>query len=89
MIKLTKKESELKGAFLFFLNANNALENYNAELIRQNKDDAQKFFKMLIKYMVKKPSSILMSSFKWDKSKKGAKYWDNLNSKWEKQCIGN
>lgn len=89
MAKLILKESELKGAFIFFLNANNALENYNTELIRQNKDNAQKYFKALLKNGVKKQESILMSSFLWDKSKKGFDYWDKLNSKWEKQCIGN
>ena len=30
-----------------------------------------------------------MSSFLWDESKKGVDYWNNLNSKWEKLCIGN
>ena len=89
MAKLILKESELKGAFIFFLNANNALENYNTELIRQNKDNAQKYFKALLKNGVKKQESILMSSFLWDKSKKGFDYWDKLNSKWEKLCIGN
>ena len=89
MGKLNLKQNELKGAFTFFLNANNALENYNAELIMQNKDEAQRYFKMLIKNMVKKPECILMSSFLWDESKKGVDYWNNLNSKWEKLCFGN
>lgn len=64
MGKLNLKQNELKGAFTFFLNANNALENYNAELIMQNKDEAQRYFKMLIKNMVKKTrvhSNVLIS----------------------------
>lgn len=85
MGKLNLKQSELKVLFFFFLNVTDALENYNAEMIRQNKDDAQKYFKALLKNMVKKPECILISSFSWGKSKKGFDYWNNLNKKWEKQ----
>lgn len=85
MGKLNLKQSELKVLFFFFLNVNDALENYNAEMNRDHKDDAQKYFKALLKNMVKKPESILMCSFNWGKSKKGVDYWNNLNKKWEKQ----
>ena len=86
MIKLTKKESELKGAFLFFLNANNALKKYNAELIKQHKTDAKDYFNVILKMNVKNKKDLLLSSFNWERSKYGQHYWSILNSKWEKQC---
>ena len=62
MIILTKKESELRRYFVNFLVTNNALQNYNIEFIRQNKDFAKRYFILLFKNKLIKPKDFLSSS---------------------------
>lgn len=87
MRKLTKRENELKYKFINFLTANNALENYNTELVNQIKHDVYVYFNELLITNLSSKKELLLYSFCWKQSKNGYKYWSDLNRKWEKECI--
>ena len=87
MRKLSKKENELKFKFINFLTANNALENYNTELVSQIKHDVYVYFNELLITNLSSKKELLLYSFCWKQSKNGYKYWSELNRKWEKECI--
>lgn len=87
MRKLTKRENELKYKFINFLTANNALENYNTELVSQIKHDVYVYFNELLITNLSSKKELLLYSFCWRQSKNGYKYWSDLNRKWEKECI--
>lgn len=87
MHKLTKRENELKYKFINFLTANNALENYNTELVSQIKHDVYVYFNELLITNLSSKKELLLYSFCWRQSKNGYKYWSELNRKWEKECI--
>lgn len=87
MRKLTKRENELKYKFINFLTANNALENYNTELVSQIKHDVYVYFNELLINHLSNKSELLLYSFCWKQSKNGYKYWRELSDKWEKECI--
>lgn len=86
MNNLTKEERKLRRNFVNFLVTNNALRNYNVEMIRENKDVAQSYFIRIFKNKLIKPKDILSASFLFFKTEKGHDYWHNLNCKWEKEC---
>lgn len=87
MSNLSERKYKLKCKFYNFLIANNALENYNAELVRQIKFDAVDYFNGLLINHLSNKSELLLYSFCWKQSKNGYKYWSELNRKWEKECI--
>ena len=86
MINLTKEERKLRRNFVNFLITNNALRNYNVELIMENRNFTQSYFIRIFKNKLIKPKDILSASFLFFKTEKGYDYWHNLNSKWEKEC---
>lgn len=86
MIILTKEERNLRRYFVNFLVTNNALQNYNAEFIKENRNFAQSYFARMFKNKLIKPKDFLSASFLFFKTEKGYDYWHNLNSKWEKEC---
>lgn len=87
MRKLTKRENELKYKFINFLTANNALGNYNTELVNQIKHDVYVYFNELLITNLSSKKELLLYSFCWKQSKNGYKYWRELSDKWEKECI--
>lgn len=87
MSNLSERKYKLKCKFYNFLIANNALENYNAELVRQIKSNTYDYFNGLLINHLSNKSELLLYSFCWKQSKNGYKYWSELNRKWEKDCI--
>lgn len=87
MNNLSERKYKLKCKFYNFLIANNALENYNTELVSQIKHDVYVYFNELLINHLSNKSELLLYSFCWKQSKNGYKYWSELNRKWEKECI--
>lgn len=87
MSNLSKRKYELKHKFINFLYANNALEKYNAELVKQIRSDVNDYFNELLTTHLSNKKELLSYSFCWKQSKNGYRYWSELSKKWEKECI--
>ena len=69
------------GKFIKFLEANNALENFERNFIEQERDVKE----------YKEECGVwenleLTRAFTWDYTKEGYEYWCNLNDLWRGEC---
>lgn len=69
--------------FYAFLNATNLSDIFVEECKKHVPSRDTRMF--ILKTLNEKPHEIFLRAFSWKDTKRGQKYWSNINNKWLKQ----